>query len=516
MRVPLRPAVAAAGVLALAALVALRLRAMHPGLLYPDGYQYLVMARGIGEHLRPVATLGPGGDVLAPSADAAVKPLFPALVAGGEAAGLSPIDAARAVTAVAGAAVAPLAGLLALRLGASRAGAVLAAALCLASPTLGFWLGFAGPDGLAVALGLAAALALLDDRPVVGGVLAGLAVTTRPELLAVGVAAALAAGLSPRLRQRAVTASAAGLTTVALVIGLLRPPLSTHTLVLAAAAAGLGCLSASGLVLATRVTPRACIGVVCGLAVLVAVGLATGSAWRSTGGRDWALLVLAGAGLAATARRRESRIRAVRIVALVLPLALAYWWKNHDSDRYTSLLLPAFAVVASLGLGRLRVVTLAGILTLVGASIATVTPVGQDAFPDIASRLERAPRGPLVTAAPDAYGVLLPSRAVRVMRPGATGLVLVDGPARAYEPHLRVVGRLVARIPPGPGFLRPDGAIDDAPALLYRGTVVTSGSTPGNQTLRRRGGAVHRASATREPPRVVVATTRSAAAAPRA
>jgi hypothetical protein len=186
------------------------------------------------------------------------------------------------------------------------------------------------------------------------------------------------------------------------------------------------------------------------------------------------VLVLAGAGLAATARRRECRIGAVRVVVLALVLALAYWCKNPDSDRYTSLLLPAFALVAGLGLERLRVVALAGIVALAGASMGTVAPVGRDAFPEIASRLERAPRGPLVTAAPDAYGVLLPGRAVRVMRPGATGLVLVDGPARAYEPHLRIVGRLVGRMPAGPGFLRPDGMIDDAPALLYRGTVVTS------------------------------------------
>src|SRR5947208_762134 len=83
--------------------VHLRLRALHPGLLYPDGYQYLLMARGIGEHLQPVATLGHGGDTLAPSADAAAKPLFPALVALIETLGLSPIDAARVVAALAGA-----------------------------------------------------------------------------------------------------------------------------------------------------------------------------------------------------------------------------------------------------------------------------------------------------------------------------------------------------------------------------------------------------------------------------
>ena len=91
-----------------------------------------------------------------------------------------------------------------------------------------------------------------------------------------------------------------------------------------------------------------------------------------------------------------------------------------------------------------------------------------------------------MTAAPDAYGVLLPERAVRVMRPGARGFVLVDGPARAYEPHLRVVGRLVARIPAGPGFLRPDGMIDDARLGFAVGVMVANtdqlpGWVPGDE-----------------------------------
>ena len=475
---PVRAAGIAAGISVAALLVALRLRAMHPGLLYPDGYQYLVMARGIGEHLRPVATLGPGGDVLAPSADAAAKPLFPGLVALAESLGRSPIDAARAVSAIAAAAVAPLAGLVALRLGASRAGAVLAAALCLASPTLGFWLGFPGPEALAEALALAAALALLCDRPVIGGVLAGLAVTARPELVALALAAALAAAASRRQRHQAIVGSAAGLATIALVVGVLRPPLSTQTLVLLAGAAAMGCAAAAALVLVGRLSRRAGVGVLAAAAGLLAAGVATVGAWQTLAGSDWALLVLAVAGLAAAAQVKELRTRTLRILALTLALALAYWWKNPDSERYAAVLLPALAVVAGLGLGRLRPVLLAGAagLALACALQGSVPSFGPDAFPGIASRLEHAPPGPLVTAAPDAYGALLPDRAVRVMRAGATGLVLVDGPARLYEPGLRVAGRLVSEIPAGAGFLRPDGRVDDDPVLLYRGTVVQAPS----------------------------------------
>src|SRR5581483_11369560 len=83
-----------------------------------------------------------------------------------------------------------------------------------------------------------------------------------------------------------------------------------------------------------------------------------------------------------------------------------------------------------------------------------------------------APAGAIVTAAPDAYGVLLPERSLRAMRPGASGLVLVDGAARAYEPDLTVRGALVATIRTDAAFLAPDGTVDRRPAYLYRGTVV--------------------------------------------
>ncbi|HSI97275.1 MAG TPA: hypothetical protein VK926_02850, partial [Gaiellaceae bacterium] len=46
----------------------------HAALLYPDGYQYLLMARGLSENLEPTTTLGPSGDPFVPSPDAAVKP----------------------------------------------------------------------------------------------------------------------------------------------------------------------------------------------------------------------------------------------------------------------------------------------------------------------------------------------------------------------------------------------------------------------------------------------------------
>ncbi len=80
-----------------------------------------------------------------PSVDAALKPLFPALVAL-----LSPLwglrGAADAVTVAAGAATVVLAGLLAARLTRSRVAGLTASAAALLSPALAYWSGFAGPD----------------------------------------------------------------------------------------------------------------------------------------------------------------------------------------------------------------------------------------------------------------------------------------------------------------------------------------------------------------------------------
>jgi hypothetical protein len=177
----------------------------------------------------------------------------------------------------------------------------------------------------------------------------------------------------------------------------------------------------------------------------------------------------------------RTRSTALRILALSLPLAVAYWIKNPGLVRYVAQLVPELALLAALGMGTLRrarlPVAVAAVVLIAASTFAvSAPPLGPDAFQELAPALERAPAGPLVTAAPDAYGVLIDDRPVRVMRPGAQGLILLDGAARAYEPGLRAEGTVVARIPVTTGFLRPDGAVDRAPALLYRGRVVSSAS----------------------------------------
>jgi hypothetical protein len=98
-------------------------------------------------------------------------------------------------------------------------------------------------------------------------------------------------------------------------------------------------------------------------------------------------------------------------------------------------------------------------------------------FAGLAGPLGTAPPGALVSAAPDAYGYLLPGRAQRTLRPGARGLVLLDAAQRAYAPGLTACGTAVARIGAGHGFQRPDGGLDRGRATLVRGTVVAAGTT---------------------------------------
>ena len=388
--------------------VALLVRSLQPhgALLYPDGYQYQLMARGIAEHGRPIVQLGHGGDTWIPSAEAALKPLYPLLVAALHLLGPSLATAATLVALVSSAAVVTLAAAVADRLGGSW---IAAAGLCLASPAIVFWSGFSGPDSLAQALALGAALAVLSSRERLGGVLWGLGVVARPEV-------ALLALALPLMRRRRVEALVCGLFAIAAVLLIVRPPLA---------------LPAGG-------------------------GIGHGGAIVPLLRSDWPLLLLAAFGL------RRSPWLALGL----LPLA-AYLVKNGESARYLTEMLPVAAIAASM----------LGARALVGAAalvLATSAPasVGPDPFLPIARGLP--PDGePLVTAAPDAYGLLVSGRAVRFMRPGARGLVLLDGAQRAYEPGVEARGRTVARLPAE--FLRPDGRLDESPAVLVRGAVASRG-----------------------------------------
>jgi hypothetical protein len=477
-----RVAAVALPILALAPLFALRLHEAQPGLLYPDGYQYLVMAKGIAAHGRPLLTLGVGGDTLLPSPDAAAKPVFPALVALVHLFGFAWLTAARAVNALAEAAVVVLSAQVARRLTGSWVAATVAAVACLASRQLAFWGAFAGPDGLGQALALASTLALLARRPRSGGVLAALAVLARPEIALLTVAAATVGFARAGLRRATLSAVTSFIVALAAILGLLRPPLAALP-AQSVAMAMLAAVVAGGLFLVASGPRRAALAPIL-TGVVVAGGLVVTLAGRAPGIEHWAQndwpLLLAGAGgwalAVATGRLRTAASALVLAAGL---LTLAYVLKNPGADRYLALLTPLVAILASLPAAAVTVVqrraSALALASLLGATLAlgALPTRAEDAFPTVARQLRALnfPPMPIVTAAPDAYGVLVPERSVRIARPGATGLIIVDGAMRAYEPTLRFSARSVAMLDPGAGFVSSDGNVDRRPVRVEIGRI---------------------------------------------
>lgn len=453
----------------------------HSALLYPDGYQYLLMARGIGEHLRPTTVMGPGGDVFVPSADAAAKPLYPLLVWAAHSLGASWLGAAELVTAVAAAATVAIAFLLVLRLSSSWLAGAATALLLLASSTMAYWAGFPGPDPLAQAFGLAAALAFLERRPVIGGVLLALAAASRPELALLGLVALVVFVRKPEHRESALLGAVACASTLLLVYAVLRPPVALPDVELLVFAV----VFVVGIALVDRVAaarPTALVALL-GIALLTALGSATSAGARELWSHDrWVL----GAGVlglvvAVLGSRRDVALRV--LVAGVL-LGGVYWAKNPGSERYFAIVLPlAAAILIGLGVAELArsrrpvlapvlvaLVAIVGVAGVLGTSTASYE---QDVFSRTAVRL--APvlghSDPLVTAAPDAYSFWLPAQRIRTMRPGVRGMILLDSAQRAYAPRFAARGKVVARIATDFAFSRADGAVDTGDAVLVAGRV---------------------------------------------
>jgi hypothetical protein len=482
--------------------VALVVRAhgLHRGLIYPDGYQYLLMARGIAAHLTPTIQLGPRGELFVPSVDAALKPLFPALVAL-----LSVLDgirpAADTITAVAGAAVVVLAGLLAGRLTGNPAAAAVAAAAALLSPALAYWNGFVGPDALAEALALATALAVLGRKAVLTGLLAALCIATRPEWLLVLVPLAVMGVVKPTTRQLARVTSLTAAFALAGVIALLRPPLAAPPggLVLLLGALGAGTAIALAVPWAARTRRRATLASAAVIAGFLAVGLSGRVAALDTLAREqWPLLALAAAGvLCASATGRNLPALILLFVAAVLGATYAY--RNPGSERYMSQLLPLACAAAGMAatplrpgasaaakptLGRswlreaLRIAAPAAAVVASAVIAPARAPLAPDTFTTLAAQLTHAPSGTLISAAPDAFGFLLPGRPQQTLRPGARGLILLDASQRAYQPTVTAHGVLLARLKAPQGFERADGTIDTGTAMLVRGVAVAETRTP--------------------------------------
>ena len=479
-------AIVAIGLFGLA--LAIRLEQHHSALLYPDGYQYLLMARGISEHLEPTTVLGHGGELFVPNADAAIKPLFPLAVAVVHFFGVGWLSAAEIVTTLASAAVVALTFLLASRLGGTWLAGAVAALVLLASPTLAFWSGFSGPDALAQALGLGAALAFVYQRPRLGGVLLALAAATRPELFLVALCAfVVCMAAFPHRRRDATRGALAFVLTIAVVFVALRPPVALPDRELLWIPVVLALLCLAGALMPVN---RLAMGIVAGaLIAVVVVGFASASGLAGVWHRDWPLIAAALVGLGIAAFDPDRRRAGLGIFAVAVLLGAVYWVKNPGLERYFAILLPLAALLVGIGAAglvqrwRWSLVPVAAAVVAVVAIGFVGTSVGnydQDVFSRTAQKLEPllTPTDPLVTAAPDAYGFWLPNQPVRTMRPGTHGFVLLDPAQRSYAPDLAASGKVIARVDSEIAFSRPDGEIDAGRAVLVAGHVTRDRERP--------------------------------------
>ncbi len=458
--------------------LAIRLEQHHTALLYPDGYQYLLMARGISEHLEPTTVLGPGGELFVPNADAAAKPFFPLVVALVHALGFGWLAAAAIATSVASAAVVALTFLLATRLGGTWLAGTAAALVVLASPSLAFWSGFSGPDPLAQCLVLAAAVAFVYERPAAGGVLLALAVATRPELVVIAPGAFLAYAAAAHRRRAALRGAGAFALTLGLVFLVLRPPVAAPASEFLWIAPVLVVVCGVAALLPRE---RARVATVALLAVAVA-GFASAAGLTDVWREDWMVVAAGLVGLGVAMFDPDRSRHAFRILAVSVLLGAVYWVKNPGADRYFAILTPLAALLVGVGIAAVAQRWRFGMAPAAVAVVAIValglarTPAGthdQDVFSRTAQRLEPvlSPTDVLVTAAPDAYGFWLPDQPVRTMRPGASGLVLLDPAQRSYSPHLAARGEIVARVESAFAFSRPDGEIDAGAAVVVAGRV---------------------------------------------
>src|SRR5262249_5080597 len=286
---------------------------------------------------------------------------------------------------------------------------------CLASPAVATWWGYAGPDAFGVSLALAAALMVLYERPVLAGALAGAAATTRPELW-LPVFAITAGGLAtPRHRDATLRAATGTLAARSIVLLAVRPPIAAPPIELV----GLGAVAAGATAVVVASAERWWALPITAAVAAPAIGTSPAAiAWMRT---EWPEVVLATAAIVLGIRSREHRRLLAPIVAVIASLALVYHVKNGGLERYLALLVPLVCVAAGIGIAllpRIRASAIvAGATALAVALLAGRPATGHDAFALLAPKLTDDPSLPLVTAAPDAYGYLLPRRTVVAMRP---------------------------------------------------------------------------------------------------
>lgn len=470
------------GVVAIA-LAVWRYRERQPGLLVPDGYQYLLMARGIGEHLRPITQLGPEGAQWLPNTDASWKPLFPALVATGDALGLTPLGAAQLIVAVCGALLVVASGAIVWLYGRSLWATSMTVVLVALSPSVRHWQAFVGPDALAPALALSGAALALAGQPVACGLLVGLAAGARPEWGIVAVVVIVAAGLGRAHLRAAQRALAAATASYAALLLALRPPLE-----ITASRLTLGLVAASilalvlGALLAQRAGPRTrrALGVAAGIALAGAVAFA--SADDRLHGlvsllRDDPWLALAALAVAAGILRPASRqISLLGALAIAL-LAVAYLVKNPGSERYLSQLVAPAAIICGIvvsDLPRLRPALAAGSIALavIASLLAPAHLRGQDPLLPIAEALPHT-ASVLIVGQPEGLSFYRPDLSLVPYATEARGLIVSDPISRDYSPTV-VDGSLVKTIPLDFAVRRRDGSVDSSGISITRGRLIAA------------------------------------------
>lgn len=454
-------------------------RTRQPGLLVPDGYQYLLMARGIGEGFRPITHLGPDGELWLPNPDASWKPLYPALIALIEGVGVPARTAAVLIVAAAQAALVAACGLAVWARSRSVLGSAAAAALVAASAPVHHWQSFIGPDALAAALAAGALALAFSRRPLACGVLIGLAGCARPEWGCVALALLGLCAAAGVRRGMLLRASLGAVGVAALVLGITRPPVVADPRL---GLLAIGLLAAGAMAGASlRLPGRVAVGVgLCLVGAATAVVLAQGrTLGLSSLVRHDPLALLGVAGLCACLVSQRLRREGLGFAVAAGTLLGAYLLKNPDSERYLSQLIPIAAVAAGLGASlvaspRLRVGLAAGLCVALAAGLMTAPAYlrGPDPLRQLAEALP-ATSEPIIAGAPEGLSFYRPELSFRPYRDGARGLILSDPLSRESMPTLTPVGRVVVRPTLDFAVRRRDGRVDAEGLALIRGRLIT-------------------------------------------
>jgi len=345
--------------------------------IYPDSYYYLLIAENMREHFHPTGTLGAGGMPFPPPGYAAMKVTYPVIVSAALAFGVPTEAAGHLITTGAAVLCVPAAHWATVRLTQSRRASLMAALLAATSYGLTYWSGFIMSDSVSILLAFVTLALFAKERPrgwgnpgdlALGLSLAALLLSRPTYIVAIPFLAWLGVRRWGWGVERGVTAIAAVALTASTAAFLWFPPSSFSGMVLGnlmPLLAGVGLLAGVALLVARRLAHKGAgeIGDATGLALAMAGAVllaavyaaeritdATGSSFYLGLGRfavrDVATLValLPGSWMLAKARRWDV---AFALNATAFALLIVYFWAEPRESRYVTHLLPFLIPVAS-------------------------------------------------------------------------------------------------------------------------------------------------------------------------